>query len=132
MLPVYDDYAHNPQKLAAAIAGTREKHPEQTLTVVFQPHTFSRTKELRDEFITALSKADRVVLVPIYASRETDDGSISSELLVADLKEVGVDATHFYTFAAAAEAVAEQVSAQDVVLVAGAGDVTQVSDTLTK
>lgn len=125
--PVYDDYAHHPTELRAAIAGTREKYPERKLIVVFQPHTYSRTKELRGDFVTALGKADHVVLVPIYAAREADDGTISSELLVADLQAKGTSADHFFTLEAAAEAVQQVANNKSVVLVMGAGDITKVS-----
>lgn len=129
--PVYDDYAHHPTEIAAAISGAREKYPGRQLTVVFQPHTFSRTKELRSDFVAALAKADHVVLVPIYASRETDDGSISSEDLLGDLEAEGGEVEFFHTLEAAAQSVKESVSNQDVVLVLGAGDVTKVGTFLT-
>ncbi len=130
--PVYDDYAHHPTELKAVISAAREKYPLRDLTVVFQPHTFSRTKELRSDFVAALQKADRVILVPIYAARETHDDGISSEMIVADLIAAGVKAEHFHTLEAAAEAVASRVSKTDVVVVAGAGDVTKISDLLTQ
>ena len=87
---VYDDYAHHPTEIKAAIAGAREVYPERTVTVVFQPHTYSRTKELFTDFITALSAANKVVLLPIYAAREVDDGSITSDMLAVALAEKGV------------------------------------------
>lgn len=129
--PVYDDYAHHPTELMASIKATKEKYYTRKLTVVFQPHTYSRTQELFADFVTALSKADRVILVPIYAAREDDDGSVSSEKLVSTLAEQGIDASFYHTLEAAALEVKESVSAEDVVLVMGAGDVTKVSDLLT-
>lgn len=126
--PVYDDYAHHPTELKATITAAKEKYPSKKLTVVFQPHTYSRTRELKEAFVEVLSKADRVVLVPIYASREKADTSISSEMLVAELQKLAVDAKHFHTKEAAAEFVKDTASADDVVLVMGAGDVTQVAE----
>lgn len=130
--PVYDDYAHNPQKIAAAIAGARELHPDKHLTVVFQPHTYSRTQQLFTEFVDALAVADRVILLPIYAAREADDGSISSEMIRDALLEKGTACELFYTLEAAALAVEESVCQEDVVMTVGAGDVTKVSTFLTK
>jgi len=121
--PVYDDYAHHPTEIKAAIAGVREKYPDRKLTVIFQPHTYSRTVELQTEFVAALQQADRVVLVPIYAAREVDTGAISSAMLA---EQVG--GTHFETLPAAAQSVKEQVGTDDVVVVMGAGDITQVAD----
>ncbi len=129
--PVYDDYAHHPTEIEATIAGVRDKYPDAHLTVVFQPHTFSRTKELKADFVTALSKADQVLMIPIYAAREEDDGSISSELIIEELRAQGVTAEHFHTHAAAAEAIKQSVNKEDVVVVMGAGDVTKVSELLT-
>lgn len=130
--PVYDDYAHHPSEILATIAGAREKYPTRQLTIVFQPHTYSRTKELRADFVKALAKGDRVLLLPIYAARETADDSITSEMLAADLQALGdVRVEHFYTREAAAQAIKDSVSGSDVVLVLGAGDVTEVATFLT-
>lgn len=130
--PVYDDYAHHPTEIRAVIAGAREKYPDRHLTVVFQPHMYSRTHELFDDFIHVLAKADRVVMVPIYAAREANESGVSSEQIIAVLIEQGIDAVHYQTLEAAALAVKESVGAEDVVLVLGAGDVTQIADQLTQ
>lgn len=130
--PVYDDYAHHPTEIRAVIAGAREKYPDRHLTVVFQPHMYSRTHELFDDFVHVLTKADRVVMVPIYAARETNESGVSSEQIVDVLIEQGVDAVHYQTLEAAALAVKESVGPEDVVLVLGAGDVTQIADQLTQ
>lgn len=130
--PVYDDYAHNPQKVAAAIAGAKELHKDKRLVVAFQPHTFSRTKALYGDFLEALSKADEVLLIPIYAAREADDGSVSSEHMAKDLESKGVNATHFFTHDALALHIRETVTSTDVVLCVGAGSVTEIATELTK
>lgn len=129
--PVYDDYAHHPTEVAAAIAAAREVHPSKKLTVVFQSHTYSRTKTLFEDFVTALTKADRVVLLPIYAARETDDGSVSSEMIAEALEKKGTAVQLFHTIEAAALEVKETVDSNDMVLCVGAGSVTKVSELLT-
>jgi UDP-N-acetylmuramate--alanine ligase len=129
---IYDDYAHNPQKVAAAIAGTRELYPNKKLTVVFQPHTYSRTKVLFHEFVAALQKADRVLLLPIYAAREEFDSSVSSVMLKDTLVARGVKAEHFETIDLAIPILKASVSESDVVLCVGAGSVTNVASLLTK
>lgn len=128
---VYDDYSHHPTEIRAAIAGARELYPDKKLTVVFQPHTYTRTKELFAGFTKALSLADRVVLVPIYAARETNDSGVCSEQLVEALTEKGTDAVFYHTLEATALAVKESVGPEDVVLVMGAGTITQVATLLT-
>ncbi len=125
--PVYDDYAHHPTEIRASILGARELYPDKKLTVVFQPHTFSRTKELLDDFVIELAKADRVLLVPIYAARKEEGYDVSSADIVQILNEEGIDAEYFLTLDACALEIKESVSKDDVVLVMGAGDVSIVA-----
>jgi UDP-N-acetylmuramate--alanine ligase len=129
---IYDDYAHNPQKVAAAISGTRELYPDQKITVVFQPHTYSRTKVLFQEFVSALAAADRVVLLPIYAAREDFDASVSSLMLRDALHAEATLAEHYDSIDAAIPALKSTIGASDVVLCVGAGSVTKVADLLTE
>lgn len=129
--PVYDDYAHHPTEIAASIEGARELYPDKKITIVFQPHTYSRTQELFDDFVEVLSKADRVILVPIYAARKEEGYEIESDQIVEALIEKGVSSEYFMTLKAAALSVSESVSKDDVVLVMGAGTVTQVAHDLT-
>jgi UDP-N-acetylmuramate--alanine ligase len=130
--PVYDDYAHHPTEIAASIAGARELYPDKKLTVVFQPHTYSRTQELFDDFVKVLGKADRAILVPIYAARKEEGYTKTSEDIADALRAQGVVALHFMTLDAAALAIEESVGAEDVILIMGAGDVSGVASLLTK
>lgn len=84
---VYDDYAHNPDKVRAAIAGFREAHPKSRLVVVFQPHLYSRTKTLLSEFSESFGGADEVFVTPIFAAREHPDPAVSSKILAERIKE---------------------------------------------
>lgn len=131
-VPVYDDYGHHPSEIAATIAGTRELYPTQHLTVVFQSHTYTRTTELFKDFVSALAKADRVILLPIYAAREENLSGVSSEQIAAALNEIGTPAICFATLGAAVEEVKETTRENSVVLVMGAGDVTKVAGLLTE
>ncbi len=130
--PIYDDYAHHPTEIKAAIAGARDLYGEKKLTVVFQSHTYSRTQELFNDFVGALAMADRVLMLPIYAAREENIFGVSGEQLVEKIKEHNIEAEYFHTLEAAALSVKEIVGKDDVVLVMGAGDVTKVSTLLTK
>jgi len=80
-LVVIDDYAHHPQELNALIRGVREMHPSRKLTLVFQPHLFSRTQDFAAEFAAALNHADEVILLPIYPARELPIEGVTSEML---------------------------------------------------
>ncbi len=77
-----DDYAHHPAELAALITGVRSLYPKQKLTLVFQPHLFSRTQDLCDGFADSLSAADQVVLLPIYPARELPIPGVTSEMII--------------------------------------------------
>ena len=78
---VYEDYAHHPTEIKATLAGARELFPQKKITVVFQPHLFSRTKLLLNDFAAAFSEADEIILAPIFPAREKFDPTISSEIL---------------------------------------------------
>lgn len=120
---VYDDYAHNPQKVKAALAGAREKFPNQKIIAVFQPHLFSRTKLLLVDFATSFSDADVVGILDIYPAREAFDPTIHSKDLVAGICADGVEAHYLDSFEAAEEFIkTNALSADDVVMTIGAGD----------
>ena len=76
-----DDYAHHPEELEATITSVRKMFPERRLMAIFQPHLYSRTKDLYLEFAEALSHADEVVLVPIYPARELPMEGVCSEMI---------------------------------------------------
>ncbi len=127
---VYDDYAHHPTEIRASIAGARELYPDKKLTVVFQPHTKSRTQELSVDFVAELSKADRIFLLPIYEARQEQGYTTSSEDIHKALVALGIESTYFLTHDACVLDVQQSVSNDDVVLVMGAGDVSYVASKL--
>ena len=77
-----DDYAHHPEELRPLLSSVRSLFPQRVLTVVFQPHLFSRTKDFADGFAEALSLADNVILLPIYPARELPMEGVTSELIL--------------------------------------------------
>lgn len=78
----YDDYAHHPGELAVLIESLREWHPDKPLTMIFQPHLFSRTRDHMTEFAEVLNRVDHLILMPIYPAREKPISGISSEVLL--------------------------------------------------
>jgi UDP-N-acetylmuramate--alanine ligase len=113
-----DDYAHHPAELAALISGVRSLYPEQHLTLVFQPHLFSRTQDLCDGFAESLSAADEVVLLPIYPARELPIPGVTSEIIAHKM-------THNNVVLLEKEAVSDWVKKQQpkLLVMAGAGDI---------
>lgn len=125
---VYDDYAHHPTAVRATLKAMREK-VNGKLFVAFHPHLYSRTRDLLDEFAVAFVEADRVFIAPIYAARETDDGTISSEILAERIRATGVDALALGSFEIIEEALGE-AGPGDTIITMGAGDIYKVADKL--
>ena len=123
---VYVDYAHHPSEITATIDTARMLNGNQ-LWVVYQPHTYSRTKGLFHETVQALAAADHVVLLDIYAAREPDPGDIHSAMLESALREKGVEARYVPSFADAQALLQGELGEGDVALLMGAGTVNQLA-----
>jgi len=113
-----DDYAHHPEELTASISSVKELYPDKKLTVIFQPHLYSRTHDFYREFAKALSVADEVILIPIYPAREEPIKGVSSLLI---LNYVTSPEKHLYSKDELLEAMRNKK--RELVLVAGAGDI---------
>ncbi|HFM7641000.1 TPA: UDP-N-acetylmuramate--L-alanine ligase [Enterococcus faecium] len=88
-MTVVDDYAHHPAEIKATIDGARQKYPDKEIIAVFQPHTFTRTIALMDEFAEALDLADKVYLCDIFGSAREEQGNVKIEDLGAKIKKGG-------------------------------------------
>lgn len=124
---VYDDYAHHPDELAATIEAVRSMGYKR-LIVAFQPHTYTRTKALFDDFVRELKKPDLVVLAEIYAAREQNLIGISS----ADLQREIPGAVYCQTLPEVTEFLRNTLQEGDVVLTVGAGDIFRAGEALLK
>lgn len=127
---VYDDYGHHPTEIRATLEGTRELYPDKEITIVFQSHTYSRTHELFDDFVTALSGADRVIMLPIYSAREENSFEVTHTKLAEATASKNKNVIALDTFDEVVQSLKNSVSEKDVVLVMGAGDVTQITEML--
>jgi UDP-N-acetylmuramate--alanine ligase len=127
---VYDDYGHHPTEIRATLEGARALYPDKKITLVFQSHTYTRTHELFNDFVTALGMADTTYVLPIYAAREENVSGVSHTQLVDALVAQGKNAEAFEDFDTVVTRVKEVVTADDVVLVMGAGTITEVATTL--
>lgn len=128
---VVDDYAHHPDEIQATLHAAKQ-YPHKKLWVVFQPHTYTRTKALFDGFVQSLSKADAVVLADIYAARETDTLGVSSAQIADAIKKLGVESYHFATFEEIENFFKKNCSEGDLLITMGAGDVVNIANDLTK
>jgi UDP-N-acetylmuramate--alanine ligase len=128
---VVDDYAHHPTEIAANIAAARRHLPGRRLVVVFQPHTYSRTRSFLGEFAEALQAADVVIICEIYAARERDTLGMSGRLLAERIEALAPGKVHFAPdLAAAADLAAVLLRPGDVLITFGAGDVWKVGEML--
>ena len=128
---VIDDYAHHPTEIRATLKAAAS-YPHREVWCVFQPHTYTRTKALFDDFADALTLADHIVLADIYAARETDTLGVSSELLANAMKEKGCDAYYLPSFQAIEEFLAGRCQKGDMWITMGAGNVVNIGEDLLK
>ncbi|WP_321276769.1 UDP-N-acetylmuramate--L-alanine ligase [Thiomicrorhabdus indica] len=122
-----DDYGHHPTELLATIETARNAFPEKRLVLVFQPHRYSRTRDLFDEFVAALLKADLIILTEVYAAGETPLPAFDSKSLLQALRMRGGQGIYSESFESLEQIMTESLHLDDVVLVMGAGDIGQVS-----
>lgn len=128
---IIDDYAHHPQEIAATIEAAK-KYPHRKLWIVFQPHTYSRTAALLDDFAGALSQADEIVLADIYAAREKNTIGISSDDLRKHMLEQNTNVYYIPKFEDIEDFLLKHVEEGDVLITMGAGDIYKVGDDLLK
>ena len=126
-LTVIDDYAHHPGEIEATIEAAK-KLKYKRLCVVFQPHTYSRTKALLEDFARVLSKADLVVLADIYAAREKDTLGVSSKDIETLINKKSQKAYYFPTFDEIESFVLSKLDKGDICITMGAGDIYKLGE----
>lgn len=127
---IYDDYAHHPTEIKVTIKAFKEKYPNKCLIVVFQPHLFSRTKLLLNEFAKSFKGADKIIVAPIYAAREKYDQSINSSILAEKIKGSGNDCLALENFDKISDYLLANESNNDLIVTMGAGDIYKVGEKL--
>ena len=126
---VYDDYGHHPTEIIATAKSLMNKKYNQSW-VVFQPHTYSRTKNLLDDFANALLNFDNIIILDIYAARESNTYGISSKDLVNKINSLGKTALYIPDFDECVNFVKSHVKSNDIVMTLGAGTVTNIGPML--
>jgi len=126
---VFDDYGHHPTEIKTTLAALREIYPENKITVVFQPHRYSRTRDLFDEFIKSFYQSDSLVLLPIYAAGEKEIPDLSNISLAEAISAHGHrEVLAFDSMENAADHVLSSIKPGDVVLTLGAGNVWRLGE----
>ena len=125
---VVDDYGHHPEEVRQTLRAAKSVWPEQRLVVVFQPHRYTRTSFLQQEFYTAFYEADVVILLDIYAAAEAPIPGVTSALLCEGIKEHGHRAVYYIPERTqVVPFVRQYVRENDILLTLGAGDVWKVA-----
>ncbi len=128
-ITVIDDYAHHPQEIKATLT-TAKNYPHKKLWCVFQPHTYTRTAALLDDFVQALQEADEVILADIYAAREVNTIGISSEDIAKRILAAGGKAHYIPSFDDIETFILENCVPGDLLITMGAGDIVKVGEKL--
>jgi UDP-N-acetylmuramate--alanine ligase len=119
---IIDDYAHHPTEVRACLAAARRIHSGRIICI-FQPHLYSRTRDLLDDFAESFSDADKVLFLPIYAAREPFDPAITSNMLAERLSAKKKDVQCFGNFYTVEQWLRKNLTAGDLLITMGAGDV---------
>ena len=128
---IIDDYAHHPTEIEATLHAAKN-YPHQKLWCVFQPHTYSRTYALFDDFAKVLSVCDHVIVADIYAAREKDTGLVSSKQLAEKIASYGTDAFYLPSFMDIENYLLKNCKKNDLLITMGAGNVDSIGNELIK
>ena len=126
---VLDDYAHHPSEIKATLKAAKS-FPHTRIRCIFQPHTYSRTRTLWDDFVTAFDETDELILTHIYAAREAYDGVTDPDRLAAEIKERGIDSKYMDDFSDIEKYIMDTARPGDIIFTMGAGDVTEIGNNL--
>lgn len=130
-ITILDDYAHHPTEIEATLTAAKN-YPHNKIWCAFQPHTYTRTKALLEDFAKALSLADHVVLADIYAAREVDTGEIHSKDLQAEILKLNTEADYFSSFEEIEKFLLKNCNHGDLLITMGAGDIVNIGEDLLK
>lgn len=128
---IIDDYAHHPTEIKATLTAA-DAFEHNKLWCVFQPHTYTRTKTLWNDFVESFDNVDELIITDIYAAREKNDGVTKPENLASDIRKRGVNARFVADFKDIEQILRREVRDKDIVFTMGAGNVVDIADALTK
>lgn len=126
-ITVVDDYAHHPTEIKATLSVACQ-YPHNHLYIIFQPHTYTRTKAFLNDFAHALLPADSIIVTDIYAAREKNPGDIHAKDIVSEIQKLGKNALYISEFDEIANYLLENAVPNDLIITMGAGNVNQVAD----
>ena len=124
---VIDDYAHHPTEIKATLNAIKN-YPHNKIYCVFQPHTYTRTSTLFEEFSDAFYGVDNLILADIYAAREKDTGVVSSTMLGDRIREKNINCLNFHSFDEIVDYLKSNLEEGDLLITMGAGDVFKIGE----
>ncbi len=128
-ITVVDDYGHHPTEIEATLSAAKDGSRGRRIVVVFQPHRYSRTKELMDDFVVAFNNAGLLFILDIYAASEEPMEGVTAEILTENIKRYGhKNVSYIGDITTATEKVCKQLLPGDLVITLGAGSITRLSD----
>ncbi len=128
-ITIVDDYAHHPTEIKATLAGVSQV-PHNRIWSVFQPHTYTRTKALLNEFACSFVKSDKIIITDIYAAREANTGAIHAKNLADAIDKNHNDVVYIDNFEKIVEYIQKNIQPNDFVITMGAGDIYKVGQML--
>ncbi len=130
-IPVYDDYAHHPTEITGLLNAVRNGSYDKIITI-FQPHTYTRTKELLKEFGLSLKDSNEIIIVDIYSAREKNIYNIHSKDLVNEIKKHNENVVYLNEYTEIKKLLHKRATKKDIILTVGAGDIYMLGDCLVK
>ena len=127
---IIDDYAHHPSEIRATLAAARARYPDRKIWTIFQPHTYSRTQALLNDFAGAFGDADHVIVTEIFAARERESQGISGRQVVDRMNDQ--DARFVASLEECTRLLEKELRAGDILITLGAGDVYRVADAVAR
>ena len=128
---VMDDYGHHPTEIVATLQAVRESFPEKRMVVLFQPHRYTRTQKLFNDFATSFYRSDRLILLPVYAASEPVIEGVDSSKLAEAIRDHGhKNVSYAADFKEVISTLAEELKPNDLVLTLGAGDIYTLGEDL--
>ncbi|HMK61639.1 MAG TPA: UDP-N-acetylmuramate--L-alanine ligase [Dissulfurispiraceae bacterium] len=132
-IKVYDDYGHHPVEIRAVLKAARECFPDNRIVVIFQPHRYTRTRDLMNDFALSFGSVDRLYLLDIYAASETPINGVDSAALLRKIQEVGLlKAEYINDRDELIKSLLSDLKNGDIVITLGAGDVYKIGEELLK
>jgi UDP-N-acetylmuramate--alanine ligase len=130
---VIDDYAHHPTEIKAVLSATRRAFPEKKVRVIFQPHRFSRTRDLAEEFGTSFLGSDSLVITEVYPAGEKPLPGIDAQTIINSIKnKTSLAPIYAQSVEAGAQSMVKLTEKHDIILVMGAGSITDAAPEITK